>query len=449
MLSVRVFGASSLCCGPSATGSGSGADWSNIKVFTGTPSLARGNTYYLRDGTYGDLNLSTAISSGTLITIKKAISSDHVTDTGWNLSTMGAGRATNSSINFATSNWFVDGQTGGGPSGWETGFGFFMQMPISNGSQTAGFTTGNSAFDGSTTTNVTVQHMEVDCGWRGRNQSTADEDGEYLVNTVKWWTNRFMFFHDSSRTFILTWPSSNVGETWEYCKFARNGTAEHRELWSFGIDQNVTFRYNLCEDIFGTGILAGVNNTGAASNWDVYGNAFYWTGNFTDGIINTGIFVAAHAPPTFDIQAVNWHIYNNVIANNISQSFTSAIDLEGSPSGCVCENNIWYNNKDSGGSAGGGNTIDYNWYYANTSNGTSGSHDVVGSANPFTSSTPWTSGDWTLKAQIAGLSLSSPYNTDWLGNTGTSRGALQFTSGGTTVINPTAWGSAKGGSFSQ
>src|SRR5215467_1600273 len=79
---------------PSGSGTRSGADWNN--AYAGLPaSLVRGDTYYLGDGTYPAYSFTT---SGTaLITIKKAIASDHCTDTGWSAGTMGSSQAVFSS----------------------------------------------------------------------------------------------------------------------------------------------------------------------------------------------------------------------------------------------------------------------------------------------------------------------------------------------------------------
>src|SRR3990167_6731493 len=100
----------------SAAGGGNGNDWTTAwQVLPAT--LVRGDTYYLSDGTYPKYVANTAVSGVTLITIKKAIASDHCTDTGWNLGTMGSGQATFSSTSAAlgplivtTPYWVFDGQ---------------------------------------------------------------------------------------------------------------------------------------------------------------------------------------------------------------------------------------------------------------------------------------------------------------------------------------------------
>src|SRR5688572_14963159 len=51
--------AATICVGPSATGNGSGADWNNQAAW-GSISFARGNTYYLADGSYSGKTFTTA-----------------------------------------------------------------------------------------------------------------------------------------------------------------------------------------------------------------------------------------------------------------------------------------------------------------------------------------------------------------------------------------------------
>jgi hypothetical protein len=106
-----------------ASGTGSGADWTN--AYTSLPAtLVRGDTYYIAAGTYSGVTFKTATSGTTLITIKKATVADHGIATGW-LDSYAAGQANfTSELIIESSNWVIDGQTGGGPGAWNSGFGF-------------------------------------------------------------------------------------------------------------------------------------------------------------------------------------------------------------------------------------------------------------------------------------------------------------------------------------
>jgi hypothetical protein len=174
----------------------------------------------------------------------------------------------------------------------------------------------------------------------------------------------------------------------------------------------------------GTGYIAIVNGNGNATNWSIYGNVFYWTGNYTDGIINTGVIMNRYdGGGPINVQAINWQIYNNIIANIRGGSFTARIAPEGPLGVYTVKNNIWYNNVAVSGA--GGVDVDYG------SNSVSGPNDIIGTASPFADATPWLTGNWALSAPLAGLALSAPYNLDWSGQIrgldGTwDRGALEF-----------------------
>lgn len=419
-----------------ATGTGTGADWTNARALPNTTAFVRGKVYCIAGGSYGSKTFSTATSGASSITIAKATVADHGTATGWS-DPFGTTQAAFDDFSFSSANWVIDGSTGGGPGAWDTGFGIKITMPVSGGQTHVVDTTTSAA-------TFTLRHIEIQ--GRGRNYGTGDTDFFYLVNGYSGITLSYCYFHDTDRTMILSWPAGTAtGMTIEYSLFARNGALEHREAWSFGIDSNVIVRYNIFEDIYGTGFLAGVNNIGTAQNWDVYGNVFTHSsltkcvvinggaenGNTWCGTLNTGIFVCGAGLPSFNIHCTNWHVYNNVIAHvGGNAPITAGFDLGGGATTFVTENNLWYAN--TGAAAAGGTTTDYNWFFANVGgNGTSGSHDVLGSANPFVDAAPWDTRTWTLRAAISGLALTAPYDHDFLGvlrgGDGVwDRGALEF-----------------------
>lgn len=100
--------------GPKATGTGSGADWNDSETMPS--SFTRGDIYYLMDGTYSSLTVSTAVSGSTLITFKKAQSYDYGRSSdgcsndisaGWNASTMGAAQAKFPSLTLNNTSYLV------------------------------------------------------------------------------------------------------------------------------------------------------------------------------------------------------------------------------------------------------------------------------------------------------------------------------------------------------
>lgn len=411
-----------------ASGTRSGTDWTN--AYTSLPAtLTRGDAYYIADGAYGSYRFDDAVSGSLTITVKKATSFDHGTSAGWQ-DAYGAGAASFNGVIFSTSNYILDGSTGGGPGNWETGFGFKIKG------------NGHVIDFPAIVSNITLRHLDVSSdGW----SSATETDLVYLVNRFTNITVSYCFLHDVSRTMILTWPAKGSGFTLEYSKLARNGTAEHREAWSAGPDSNVIVRYNLFEDIHGTGFIAIVNNNGDAANWDIYGNVFYYTGTLDYDGINTGVIMNRYdgAGGPINVRAVNWNIYNNAFVN--IPGFTSAIYSQSSLN-YVVENNIWFNNRANVAGVQGATTEDYNWFYGNyrgSSNIDSiskgGAHDVVGSSNPFIA---WRSGDWRPTFPIPGLALSSAYKYDALGNArgqdGTwDRGPYEFASQASVLLPPT------------
>src|SRR3989344_1283684 len=65
-----------------AIGANNGSDWAN--AWTTLPAtLQRGHTYYIADGVYGGYTFDDALSGNLYIIVKKAIASDHGTETGW------------------------------------------------------------------------------------------------------------------------------------------------------------------------------------------------------------------------------------------------------------------------------------------------------------------------------------------------------------------------------
>ena len=420
----------------SLTGTGDCTTWEDAHACDNFPAtLVRGDTYYVASGSYGAKTWNTGINGTQVITIKKATISDQGIATGW-LASYATGQAVWTAFTVSTSYWTFDGVTGGGPGAWETGLGFLLDMPDSGGTQAEAITFGPGV------TQISFRHMEI----AGRGIGYAQEtDLFYIVNPLSNLTIAYSFLRDVNRTMILTWPAGASGITVEYTKFARNGLTAHREAWSAGTDSNVIVRYNQFEDICGTSNIAIVNGLGTASNWDIYGNVFYHTGDNASCQINTGIIYtrddlgggSCDETTVVCVSAVNWHIYNNVFAH-IRDVFQESgqVRVDGNPTNFVVENNIWYANQ--GGWSGCYNvtTCDYNWMYGNTGgNVTNGAHDIAGSANPFVSSTPWTSGNWALAAGIGGLALASAYNVDMNGVTRGAdgvwdRGALEFNSGG-------------------
>ena len=424
--------AANYCVRDGASGSNNGSDWTN--AYTDLPStLSRGSTYYIADGTYSGYTFD---DSGTTLTyIKKAIASDHGISTGWS-SSYGDGLATFGSITFETSYWVIDGQTGGGPGSWETGFGF----KIDN-------STGKCVRLNSNSGNITLAHIDMEHD--GRHTHDGNADIFYAITASEDVTISYCYLHDVARCHLLT--TNTDGLTIEYSKIARNGSGGdeiHREAWSAQLDDNVTVRYNIFEDISNTGILCLVNGTGDAENWQIYGNVF-WRSPGDSSAVSAWV-VTRYASPHF-INAVNWKVYNNAIVNLQGLGAGLAIDYG---SGNVAKNNIFYNNNV--------NIIqfnstshDYNWFEDNYRTdgcdppcdldpglAASETNGIHGSADPFVD---WENDDVDLTsgtdARDNGTDLGTSYDEDAYGNTRGADGywdigAYEYVSGANDTTAP-------------
>ncbi len=175
-----------------------------------------------------------------------------------------------------------------------------------------------------------------------------------------------------------------------------------------GLNANIIFRYNVFEDIYGTGVL--VFKDSEQAYYYVYGNLFfnsggadYFTGNGsicnTGGDTNTYMFV-----------------YNNTFVDLLGYS-TGILWYNGSNN--YATNNLWVNCEN------------VNISGTNTSNNT-----TAGSTSLFTN---YAADDFTLsRATDAGVGLGSPYNADMLGNLRAAdgvwdRGAFEYIDG---IIQP-------------
>ncbi len=215
---------------------------------------------------------------------------------------------------------------------------------------------------------------------------------------------------------------------------------------------NASVHHNIFQDIQSTSVWSDASGgTPATSNWDFYGN-IVWADNGFSGPLDVGVI---HFNGT-NIYSGTLHFYNNTIANNSSNA--SMVTWNNTPSATVLvDNNISCNG--SNVSTGTGGTADYNAYYCGDT-GASGSHDLSSNSNPFQNAFPGTFGaDWDARlsssaesSMSAGATLASPYNTScdvnngWCVNGNATlirgsgskwdRGGLQYTTGGSSALNP-------------
>ena len=406
-----------ICCTP--TGSGNGSTWSVPSGFNSL-TLVRGNTYYLAGGSYSAKTLNVANSGTTLITVKKATASDHVTETGWSAS-YGTTQAVFPSMEIYTDYYLIDGQERN--SNWYDG-----------AVNLYGIQTGNVRIDNGSGTgcdNSTFQYVDFHGG--GRDTGRGD-DVIYGLTGNSNLTFQYCALRDSDRTIILArgnWQNLTLDK----CYLARNTStpAIHGELMSLTDATNMVVSNCVICDIEGTGVFCGLND-GTWNGGKIYGNLIYHSQNYMAtrssraNYGNNGIVFVANDASNGNTGS-NISVHNNTFLD--CQGLWSGVHIEAG-SGNTAYNNIWWGCVRP---AHTGCTTDYNYYYNTSPTDDSGAHTQSGAAGLLTSVTDPPNVHLT-RATNAGMTLASPYNVDRDGVTRGSdgvwdRGALEY--GGTSA----------------
>lgn len=414
-LAAITLNAATVCVGPSATGNGSGSNWTNQAAWSSL-SPVRGNTYYLADGSYAGKTFNTAASGSTLIIIKKAIVGDAAAEAiaGWS-PTLGDGQATfTGTITFNTSYWVFDGMKGGNLSKTASAYGFAFPTSVNYPLRTY-----NAS---STISDITMSRI------------AATATGSDVEKWFHWTSNdtqpvnRVTLSHcygDGWGNFQHATSPGRVFDGWitEYCVILNtfSTAAHHGEDLNNngGRPGNWTVRYNLFEGTQGTGptmVIGALNNS--AGPYYIYGNVFK-DKRYTDGLIcavNNG----------FGAHTLTGVVYNNTFIN-CSSVYPGVHWVGGAGNNQMTVQNNLVANMPAPRSTSG--TISHNAYY-NCTSVPSESNSQVLSSNPFQDIS---GGDCRLTgATAAGTTLPSTYTTDPGGTTrggdGTwDRGAYEWT----------------------
>ena len=422
----------------SATGTDSGDDWTN--AYTDLPTvLTRGDVYYMADGSYTGHVFDDVESSTIVTSIKKAISTDHGTETGWDSSYGDGVTQFNGEFIFVTSYWTIDGQVGGGPLSWASGHGIKIQATAPN--QRLVDFRGSNWWNPPIPGNIDLLHIEIE--HLGRETEDADI-GIYSTIDAAYRTEankgigpqnvnvRYCYLHDFGFVCIQTFFAGN----WliEYNFITRNtaSVGGHSEaLQDFGSDDMI-IRNNFFQEIEGTGFLAMKKNWDLTNdNWEVYGNIFSYTiTNRTTEEYYIGHGVLGHTDET-DGACTNIKFYHNTTVN--IAGWRSGIYLPNN-SNVEVYNNLWYycdnyTNLDEAnlGILGAGINFDYNVYIDSPLNATTpATNDIIDTGDPFIS---WTDDNFKLTEQIVGYDLGTGgWSTDMYGNTrgNWTRGAIEY-----------------------
>ncbi|MGO9640551.1 MAG: chitobiase/beta-hexosaminidase C-terminal domain-containing protein [Candidatus Acidiferrales bacterium] len=478
-----------------ATGSGTGASWTN--AFTGfgagagninPAKMMRGVTYWIASGSYGGPTFSTPVSGTSVVTIEGATTASHGPASDWNNSF--AGQAVFGETEITTGYWTFNGQTRG--SDWQSNY----TLKFWNQSDDEG----SSITLSTAATNVTLEYVEVEgtgmTGGAFPNNTTADKCdtdncGVWADNAIYTQVGSdiadnlyvgYSYIHHTGNTTFQMDDGVNSNLTWEYNWISYNHTGQngqHDQAYSL-YASNVTIRYNIFQDISGSGIIttAGVGAPDL-QNWAVYGNLFFWDAAYASLDGQYGLATIDNAVLDFLGENLSGYVYfyNNTIAG----FYNSVADAPGAPFSTLpisgnsgystgtptvqIYNNLWlgsaYTTNDGAPYCAvvttAACTEDYDSFYQGgipsgdfqnpvEAHGQS----VTGSSSPFVYSSPATIAGFGLITpdpflSNPGITLSSPYNMDMLGTTRGSngiwdRGALQIltTTTATPAFNPIA-----------
>lgn len=435
---------------PGGAGATTGADWNN--AYQGLPSsLVRGDTYYLSDGSYSAYTFNTAVSGTTAITIKKATVSDHCTETGWNLSTMGnwqaifSGASTTGVAIYVRSSYLII--DGGGRSTLNSGYGIKLNglACTAAGYSCYTFTVGDTV----QVHDITAHYVEFQGAGANAPANLNNPDQVISVRPQSNYnlTFRYNYIHDSSGDPIeLTGGTHDVSIYGNYIYDNKSSATNHGEGMAMqsGVS-NVWFYNNIMQDIEGTAYIDAINagsGTFTFDNINIWNNIFFATsGNAKGRSVSPGAIVCAPNGQTHN--CTNWRVYNNVFANINCPDLGSSTGVVfwaggGTLNGSAdVRNNIWYSNCKAPGNSVNGGTLAYNSCLGPADNGGCSGTGAVNS----TATTPipfvnWTASppalpDFSLASDNSNwnnrISLGSPYDTDANGAAFTSsRGAFQY-----------------------
>jgi len=430
--------AANYCVGPSASGSGSGADWSNQKAWTDTP--ARGDTWYLRAATnYASKTFAAALSGTTLITIKKAMTNDHVTATGWS-DWMGGQAVLLPTIRVNTGYYVFNGgyrDESNAPYSWtnRAAYGFLLTNSASSTTddQQMWITSPSYGSPSTAASHVVVSNMAVIAVYSSLNSGAIRRysmdcdtgDNSTIHNNLLF--SRMWIDGGNQHWFLRQTDGAIV----EYSASTRCGSspANHGENVNlYFTSDNAVIRYNWFFNNFndspgyssgGTAVIALTQS----DNAKIYGNVFqiFFVGDAVAGFIG-----GSGSGSVF---------YNNTVVGGIG---ASACGVQFGSSGSVIENNIFLDNSQSPSFTAG--TRNYNAY-------SDGTHsESQGQGNLTTAVFVDYPDDLRQDAHTtAGITLSSPYTEDMLGTArGTDsvwdRGAFQYDPTPPAVTNLTITG---------
>ena len=181
---------------------------------------------------------------------------------------------------------------------------------------------------------VDFQHAGMDNWEAAEDGYLNSQDCIYNSGTPTGITFQYCRFTNANRTHILFGNVTNT--TLEYNYFYGRHGAPHGESISWTSNDaaaNNVIRYNVFEDISGTGIIVLVSGT--HGGWEIYGNSFF-THDPTKFYTTNGYICN-----TSSATSSNMEVYNNTFYN-LTSGVAGAISWRGEGTGNISRNNLFY-----------------------------------------------------------------------------------------------------------
>jgi hypothetical protein len=418
--------------------SGDGSSWSSaLDDLPGT--LVRGNTYYMAAGSYAARTFSTAASGTTRIIIKKATTSDHGTDTGWD-----AGYATGQVVfgyplTFTTGYFTIDGQEGSGTDASSYGIALSKRSTATSPSNLVQIGTGTQ-----TITGLEFRHIAA-VNWDNAHDIEKiawNQSGQATVSDITWSHIYTRYGQNSIKLLgVQTATIEYLFVEDPFSSAAHHGEVVNiRSLFSQP-SRDITVRYSEIREWVGTGCIVFNNattNDYAGDGVYIYGNTLGPCGDASGG--------NGYITSTSGAYATDVYVYQNALIGDDGVNppwLAMRNSTGGTGSNLVARNNVLYNLDASIVDAGSAVwDADYNAYYS-CSDVPTETHSVVASGNPFVDGANW---DVRLvggsSAIDGGVALESTYAIDAAGNTrgvdgAWDIGALEHQSGTSSPDAPT------------
>ncbi len=420
---------------PTGSGARTGADWTNALPEGFTP--ARGNTYYIADGTYAAKTWNTATSGATAITIKKCTTIDGVSsEAAGYVATMCDGQAVFNRWTVSTSYWTFDGNgTHTAPSNNSADYGFKLDCSTCAAATRAFFM---SAAVG----NIILRYVDMEGDGSDSGKCTDVLYG--IQSGTGPITMQYLYLHEASRAIILSgnWTGGATLLEYSWLEHNHSEAACHGETWAHENGSDLTIRFNRFQDVEGTGLFVCLNRVAGGTTCDdvkFYGNVVHLTGTWDVSSSYRG-FGNGPIACVNDENCSNWKIYNNTFVDIADGGVGSRrncnvnIDTTGTATGWETYNNLFWNCS----TVTLEGTHNYNFFKTGDTHGAEANAQETAS-NPFTN---YAGNVFTLASGTnAGRSLTSPFNTDVVGSTRGAdgiwdRGAFEFRVGDSRVPNP-------------